>query len=146
MYVQPTLVMLSSEAIERFFEQLGRPLPDSPSRLRDWRARKMKDRIDHSPNIVQQGISSLCKELNLNLSARQACRLFHTAVGIGVKEYTHRARLAIARYKLRDSDVPVKLIAADLGYSNPSNFTRVFKKEYSLSPKQYRHIVRAHGG
>ncbi|MNF07856.1 DNA-binding transcriptional regulator AraC [compost metagenome] len=46
--------------------------------------------------------------------------------------------LAEARLWLKSSDQPIEHIASLMGYSQPGNFTRAFRKQYGLTPRQYR--------
>ncbi|HMH21666.1 MAG TPA: AraC family transcriptional regulator [Puia sp.] len=50
--------------------------------------------------------------------------------------YYQKNKLEHAR-KLLDGKVPVKVVATEIGYSNPSHFTLAFKKEYGFSPWHY---------
>lgn len=50
--------------------------------------------------------------------------------------YYQKNKMEHAR-KLLDSKVPVKVVATEIGYSNPSHFTLAFKKEYGFSPWHY---------
>jgi len=54
-----------------------------------------------------------------------------TLLGYYVKNKLEHAR------KLLDSKIPVKVVATEIGYSNPSHFTLAFKKEYGFSPWHY---------
>ncbi|WP_158091323.1 AraC family transcriptional regulator ligand-binding domain-containing protein [Pseudomonas sp. R37(2017)] len=46
--------------------------------------------------------------------------------------------LAEARLWLKSSTHPIEHIASLMGYSQPGNFTRAFRKQYGLTPRQYR--------
>ncbi|HEX9511683.1 MAG TPA: AraC family transcriptional regulator [Puia sp.] len=50
--------------------------------------------------------------------------------------YYQKNKLEHAR-KLLDNKMPVKVVATEIGYSNPSHFTLAFKKEYGFSPWHY---------
>ncbi|MDR3715384.1 MAG: AraC family transcriptional regulator [Puia sp.] len=50
--------------------------------------------------------------------------------------YFQKNKLEKAK-KLLDGKVPVKVVATEIGYSNPSHFTLAFKKEYGFSPWHY---------
>jgi AraC-like DNA-binding protein len=50
--------------------------------------------------------------------------------------YYQKNKLEHAR-KLLDNRMPVKVVATEIGYSNPSHFTLAFKKEYGFSPWHY---------
>ncbi|MGE8068659.1 AraC family transcriptional regulator ligand-binding domain-containing protein [Pseudomonas sp. NPDC089569] len=83
--------------------------------------------------------------------ARDAVRLRH----LKADEFFHRAmlahwqslrpatleqtdELAKARLWLKSSDQPIEHIASLMGYSQPGNFTRAFRKQYGMTPRQYR--------
>ena len=44
----------------------------------------------------------------------------------------------LARRLLRESQKSVIAVANDVGYSNPSHFAQLFRKETGLSPTIYR--------
>jgi AraC-like DNA-binding protein len=50
--------------------------------------------------------------------------------------YYQKNKMEHAR-KLLDGKIPVKVVATEIGYSNPSHFTLAFKKEYGFSPWHY---------
>jgi len=43
-----------------------------------------------------------------------------------------------ARKLLRETKKSVLDVALDIGYSNPSNFAQLFRRETGLSPSDYR--------
>ena len=42
------------------------------------------------------------------------------------------------RALLRETDLTVECVAAEVGYENVEHFNRLFKKNYGLTPVQYR--------
>lgn len=46
--------------------------------------------------------------------------------------------LAMARHWLTAGDQPIERIAERLGYRQPSNFIRAFRKQFGITPKQFR--------
>jgi Helix-turn-helix domain len=46
--------------------------------------------------------------------------------------------------QLIGTTLPVKVIAAELGYRVPFDFTRAFRKEYGLTPTKFRNIWHPH--
>lgn len=47
-------------------------------------------------------------------------------------------RIAIAKNKLFLTNIPIKVIAYEVGYKDPLYFSRVFKKYCEISPKEFR--------
>jgi len=53
-------------------------------------------------------------------------------------KYQNSIRLKIAREMLETTSLSITQISDACGYSNPLYFSRVFKREFSLSPENYR--------
>nr|WP_260194553.1 helix-turn-helix transcriptional regulator [Actinophytocola gossypii] len=47
-------------------------------------------------------------------------------------------RMTTAARLLRESDAPLRTVAARCGYSSEFAFAKAFKREYGLAPGQYR--------
>lgn len=51
---------------------------------------------------------------------------------------TRNDSLELARHWLTAGDQPIERIAERLGYRQPSNFIRAFRKQFGITPKQFR--------
>lgn len=65
-------------------------------------------------------------------------RLFKKVKGISLSDYIVQEKLKIAISLLEGTNLPVSVIATNIGYTNFSYFTQVFKKVYGISPSEYR--------
>lgn len=54
------------------------------------------------------------------------------------KAFVQAARLASAARMLKGSDLPVKSIAASVGYASRSHFSRAFQAKFGVDPSAYR--------
>jgi AraC-like DNA-binding protein len=63
---------------------------------------------------------------------------FRTVSGSPPLSYLTHWRMVLAQRALRDPDVRVKALAADLGYGSESAFSNAFKREVGRSPLHYR--------
>ncbi|WP_068786281.1 response regulator transcription factor [Paenibacillus phocaensis] len=63
---------------------------------------------------------------------------FSTHNGEGFSEYLNRVRIAKAMELLRSDESAISEISDRVGYSDPSYFTKVFKKLKGMSPREYR--------
>lgn len=58
--------------------------------------------------------------------------------GASFREIKNAARLRIAKQLLLESDLPVSEVGWRLGYSDPANFARAFRRLTGVSPSVYR--------
>ena len=63
---------------------------------------------------------------------------FTTAYHLSPKAFVQAARLASAARLLRGSDLPVKSVAASVGYASRSHFSRAFQAKFGLDPTAFR--------
>jgi transcriptional regulator GlxA family with amidase domain len=81
-------------------------------------------------------ISDLARAIAV--SERTMARRFVAAIGQTPLEYLQAVRLQAARAMLETGDTPVQSIAAQVGYSDASSFSRLFRLGVGLSPGSYR--------
>lgn len=64
--------------------------------------------------------------------------IFHKQMNISFSNYLMKLKLDEAKYLLKHTDLMIIEISMMLCFSSPSHFTKCFKKETGLSPKEYR--------
>lgn len=72
------------------------------------------------------------------MSRSRFCSHFTVAYNCTPKAFVQTARLAAAARMLRGSDLPVKAIAASVGYSSRSHFSRAFQAKFGVDPTSFR--------
>ena len=72
----------------------------------------------------------------LDVSLRTLQRYFRAKYNCTVSDWLRELRLESARQRLPFSG-SVKEVAFDLGYKQPSHFTRDFKQRYGVSPRTF---------
>ena len=65
-------------------------------------------------------------------------RIFHAHTGFNIMEYVRFTRLKKAARLLRLKGWDILDIALECGYETHESFTRAFKKQYDLTPSEYR--------
>jgi AraC family transcriptional regulator, activator of mtrCDE len=65
-------------------------------------------------------------------------RQFSASYGCSPMEFVQSVRLRAAARMLVGSDLPVKAIAASVGYASRSHFSRAFSAQFGTDPSQYR--------
>ncbi len=74
----------------------------------------------------------------LHLSASHFMRFFKATMGVPFIRYLNDYRLAMASRQLTTSNDSILSIASRCGFENLSLFNRLFKKEYGMTPREYR--------
>lgn len=97
------------------------------------------DRVKAQLNCQHDGYPQLSKiAATLETSERNLKRHLQQA-GSSYSELLTEARHRDAKNLLAVSPQPVDVIASRLGYLNPANFTRAFKRWTGMTPSSYRH-------
>jgi AraC family transcriptional regulator of adaptative response / methylphosphotriester-DNA alkyltransferase methyltransferase len=74
----------------------------------------------------------------LATSPRQLQRAFAAMAGVGFRTHLRQVRMARAAELLADTDIPVKEIAYSVGYRDPSQFSKSFRRTVGVSPSEQR--------
>ncbi|MFI5840264.1 AraC family transcriptional regulator [Catenuloplanes sp. NPDC051500] len=76
------------------------------------------------------------------LSRAALTRRFTSATGEGPGAYLLRRRLDRAAHLLRHTDLPLALIAAQLGYATEFSFSAAFRRAFGIAPGRFRNRER----
>jgi AraC-like DNA-binding protein len=74
------------------------------------------------------------------MSCTKLKKRFKEIYGMKLYEYYNHNRLIKARALLETGEASVKEAALEIGFANLSNFSKAFKKEFGLLPKQLKSI------
>lgn len=93
----------------------------------------------------QSLVSNVSEHLLVSDAARRAGKcesrmraIFKRATGLSPKKYQTRARLVHAGRLLRGTDLPIGVIAEQVGFKSIFSFSRRFRKLLGISPSEYR--------
>lgn len=93
--------------------------------------------------FIDEHFSTLCSPADVadayGINVRYLARLFKRFGNITPHDYITRLKLNRAASLLLTSNLPVKQVAAMVGFEDPYHFSRNFKKFHGLSPSHYRH-------
>lgn len=81
-------------------------------------------------------ISDIASDLHYN--AQYLMRTFKTKTGFSIMSYITKIRMETSQKLLTDTQLPIKEIASLMGYEDYAYFTRVFRKQFGLSPSKFR--------
>lgn len=88
---------------------------------------------NYTNNISLDDVSRI-----INISPYYFSKLFKEETGEGFVEYLTRLRIEKAKELLLGTDMPMKEICQEVGYPDPNYFSRIFKKNYGVTPTEYK--------
>ncbi|UUZ96269.1 AraC family transcriptional regulator [Paenibacillus sp. P25] len=77
---------------------------------------------------------------HVNLNPDYLTRMFKKETGLTISEYVLQERVGMAKEMLAKTNLPVGSIAASVGYTNFSHFSKMFKKAAAIGPQDYRKL------
>ena len=91
---------------------------------------------------IEQNIKSKIRLKDLSefvgYSVYHFSRLFKNDVGLSPYEYVIKFRMDLAKHLLITTNLSVRDVAKECGYSNEVNFYNIFKKNFHITPRKYR--------
>ena len=91
------------------------------------------EKVYHEPGY---GRSDLARELAVPESLLS--KIINVHFNKALPQLLNERRVADAKILLRDTDVPAKVIASEVGFNSLATFNRVFKDISGVSPSEYR--------
>ncbi|WP_338018412.1 response regulator [Lederbergia galactosidilytica] len=108
----------------------------------EWRANGIEGLLIQAKDYIDcyyhKSISLEEVAEQIGLSSYYLSKLFKEQYQVTFIEYLTQVRLEKAKNFLLEGTLPLKEIALTIGYKDPNYFSRVFKKETGLSPREYR--------
>ena len=81
----------------------------------------------------------------LHISRKYLCAVFKQDTGMSTKEYLLNRRAEVAADLLLHTDMTVGEISAEVGYSDYTQFSRMFRNKKGASPREYAKLYRRLG-
>jgi AraC family transcriptional regulator len=115
-------------------KELGE-MPKAKGGLAPWQMRRIEEHVVESPDTsLSIGLlAQIC-----GISSGHLMRAFKQTTGETVHAYVERVRLSKAQRLLCETDLPLKVIAAELGFSTPSSFSFAFRRATGGTPANFR--------
>ena len=122
--LQGLLLKIAATAIP--FGDSGSPAFSTYRRCRQWMEEHLLE-LNSLEQIAQQ----------CHLDPAYLCRLFQRFDHQSPYQYLLKLKMQHATRRLQIPGVPVKEVGDELGFADPSHFSRAFKKQEGLSPAQF---------
>jgi len=117
-------------------------LAEPPSSALEVAVRDLARRLREKP-AIRLHLPTEAKRMGVSESHLRRC--FRAATGLPPRRYRIRAGLDRAGELLSTTALPIKQIAARVGYEDVHHFTKLFKQRFRVTPGAYRREMRPTG-
>lgn len=116
--------------------------PQQQKSLKDSQLDMPSGLVDAVKQVITLLLPDGCPDINLVAEiAGMSTRTFQRRLDKIDTSYSNllqRTRMQLAAKSLTQTTIPVNEIATSLGYRDPANFTRAFRRKTGVSPRDYR--------
>lgn len=140
------------------YDKMTEGLPfRSVNQLKDWSLRTLKQIRQDMDQETKDSRSVLIKQIqwfidqhigqdvslqtiadHVYLHPVYVSKIYKLETGDNLSDYVHRVRMDKAEFLLKNSQEKIYEIAARLGYQRPHSFNHAFKKQFGITPQEYR--------
>ncbi|MEL6721092.1 MAG: response regulator, partial [Bacteroidota bacterium] len=114
-----------------------RIIKDIPKmKLEDEFVQKVREVVNQNLDNFDFSVEQLCREIGMSNS--QLHRKLSALTGYSATKFIRYIRLNRAKVLLQNPDLTITAVAFDTGFNDPSYFGRVFKKEFGVTPMEWR--------
>lgn len=121
--------------LARYFMRAAPGRADPRGRLAPWQLRRVEDYVASTAGRRLR-IADLAGAIDIGAS--HFARIFRNTTGRSVHRWIEEVRLIRAEALLRETALPLKQVAADLGFSTPSSFSLAFRRATGTTPARFR--------
>lgn len=125
--------------IMRYFHAVELRLRQHKGKLAPWQIKRVEDFV-YAARGQRVRIADLADVAEV--SAGHLVRTFKQTTGNTVHKFVEEVRLERAKSLLLAGELPLKQIAAKLGFCSPSSFSLAFRRLTGITPGQYRKELR----
>ncbi|WP_313133582.1 response regulator transcription factor [Anaerocolumna sp.] len=140
----------SLEAKKEFLFKILREVSKESARMKgEWKnrsslAQQIKEIVDAEYDSNQISLEYVGAKVHKNTA--YISKIFKNEFGCNFSDYIISKRLEKSQKLLADPALKIYEISEEMGWADVSNYIKLFKKKYGMSPKEYRNILQAGGG
>ena len=101
--------------------------------------------VQYVRTAVNMLINSVGKQIRvadvaktIGISRSYLTSIFKREMKVSPQKFLMDFRMEKAASLLRSTDSPIGVVAAEVGYSDPLTFSKVFRKQFGINPSEYR--------
>ena len=105
---------------------------------RDARSQYVAKIKEYVENNLHRDVSLRALADHVNLHPTHLSKIYKLETGEGISDYVAAVRMDRACRLLRTTDKKIYEISAEIGYLDPAYFIKVFKRQFDVTPQEYR--------
>ncbi|NRP11089.1 GlxA family transcriptional regulator [Marinobacterium sp. xm-d-509] len=133
---------LAHQVAEHCIHPNIRPAHDKQRMKLQLRQHGSHPRLTQALELMREHIQPVlsCEQISdrVGLSTRQLERLFRQHLNSSPTNYYMSLRLEFARQQLKATRLPIQTVAKKAGFTSTSYFSRCYKKQFGLTPREAR--------
>ncbi|MEP2707621.1 MAG: AraC family transcriptional regulator [Roseibium sp.] len=102
--------------------------------------RRMAPVLRHVADNLRKGVKVSELHKLAGMSRSHFVRKFQETFDTSPQDYVRKKRIALVKRELFSSELPLSVLAEDLGFSSPSHMSREFKLHTGYAPKDFREL------
>ncbi|KGE16373.1 response regulator transcription factor [Paenibacillus wynnii] len=117
---------------------LGKLKEGTSNEVKDIRSVYVKKIQEFTDRNLHLDVSLRVLADHVNLHPTHLSKIYKIETGEGISEYISRLRMERACHKLKTTAKKVYEIGMEIGYMDPAYFIKVFKRQFGVTPQEYR--------
>lgn len=132
-YINEILILIFEKTIEKDLE-----IEESDNRKLNHPNRVLEPALKYIEENYREEMFLEKMASISNVSPYYFSKLFKKEMGMNFTTYVTKYKVGKAKEMLKNTDIPIVNIAAELGYYECGYFTKIFKKVEGMTPTKYR--------
>lgn len=119
-------------------EVLNKLIEETSNNAKDIRSVYVKKTQEFTEKNLHEDVSLRALADHVNLHSTHLSKIYKIETGEGISDYVFRLRMERACHMLKTTDKRVYEVSKDIGYLDSAYFIKVFKRQFAVTPQEYR--------
>jgi two-component system response regulator YesN len=117
---------------------LGKLKEGTSNDIKDIRSLYVKNTQEFAEKNLHDDVSLRALADHVNLHPTHLSKIYKIETGEGISDYVFRLRMERACHILKTTDKKVYEVSKEIGYLDSAYFIKVFKRQFTVTPQEYR--------
>ncbi|MFD0714235.1 response regulator [Paenibacillus sp. GCM10027626] len=117
---------------------LGKLKENISTEVKDMRSSYVSKIQAYAEANLHQDVSLRALADHVNLHPTHLSKIYKIETGEGISDFVFRLRMERASHLLKATEKKIYEISTEIGYLDPAYFIKVFKRQYGVTPQEFR--------